>query len=249
MSKAVKANAKADKAVKTKVVEKVESEVENQMSNDEMEENAYKVDLDHFMSEDEKKASDTEVEETEEEKEKEKEKDELKKKKTKVVKEKKPKEVKAKKEVKEVKEVKEKAVKEKKTKTKVETKVEESDADNEDETEGKSKKEKKGSVPVSLIKQMMEDPNMPSGMTIKAAKAICECYMRTVFENVKKGESVTLTNWMTFKRALRAERTHYVPSKENPTAEKKEIVKPAHYVMTIDVKPALKAEFEEIETA
>ena len=224
----------ATKATKAKIVEAekpvVESEVEDQMSNDEMEENdAYKVDINHFMSEDEKekKASDTEVEETEEEKE---EKD---------VKEKKTKDVKEKKQV-----------KEKKTKaTKVEKKESESDADNEDESEGKSKKEKKGSVPVDLIRQMMEDPNMPSGMTIKAAKAICECYMRTVFENVKQGESVTLTNWMTFKRALRAERTHYGPSKENPSAEKKKIVKPAHYVMTIDVKPALKAEFEEIETA
>ena len=240
----------ATKATKAKIVEAekpvVESEVEDQMSNDEMEENdAYKVDINHFMSEDEKekKASDTEVEETEEEKE---EKD-VKEKKTKVVKEKKTKVVKEKK-TKDVKE--KKQVKEKKTKaTKVEKKESESDADNEDESEGKSKKEKKGSVPVDLIKQMMEDPNMPSGMTIKAAKAICECYMRTVFENVKQGESVTLTNWMTFKRALRAERTHYVPSKENPSAEKKKIVKPAHYVMTIDVKPALKAEFEEIETA
>ena len=232
----------ATKATKAKIVEAekpvVESEVEDQMSNDEMEENdAYKVDINHFMSEDEKekKASDTEVEETEEEKEEE----EVKEKKTKEVKEKKTKDVKEKKQV-----------REKKTKaTKVEKKESESDADNEDESEGKSKKEKKGSVPVDLIKQMMEDPNMPSGMTIKAAKAICECYMRTVFEKVKQGESVTLTNWMTFKRALRAERTHYVPSKENPTAEKKKIVKPAHYVMTIDVKPALKAEFEEIETA
>ena len=240
----------ATKATKAKIVEAekpvVESEVEDQMSNDEMEENdAYKVDINHFMSEDEKekKASDTEVEETEEEKE---EKD-VKEKKTKVVKEKKTKVVKEKK-TKDVKE--KKQVKEKKTKaTKVEKKESESDADNEDESEGKSKKEKKGSVPVDLIRQMMEDPNMPSGMTIKAAKAICECYMRTVFENVKQGESVTLTNWMTFKRALRAERTHYVPSKENPSAEKKKIVKPAHYVMTIDVKPALKAEFEEIETA
>ena len=240
----------ATKATKAKIVEAekpvVESEVEDQMSNDEMEENdAYKVDINHFMSEDEKekKASDTEVEETEEEKEEE----EVKEKKTKEVKEKKTKEVKEKK-TKDVKE--KKQVREKKTKaTKVEKKESESDADNEDESEGKSKKEKKGSVPVDLIKQMMEDPNMPSGMTIKAAKAICECYMRTVFEKVKQGESVTLTNWMTFKRALRAERTHYVPSKENPTAEKKKIVKPAHYVMTIDVKPALKAEFEEIETA
>ena len=241
----------ATKATKAKAVEVekpiVESEVEEQMSNDEMEENdAYKVDINHFMSEDEKekKASDTEVEETEEEKEEE----EVKEKKTKVVKEKKTKVVKEKK-TKDVKE-KTKEVKEKKTKaTKVEKKESESDADNEDESEGKSKKEKKGSVPVDLIKQMMEDPNMPSGMTIKAAKAICECYMRTVFEKVKQGESVTLTNWMTFKRALRAERTHYVPSKENPTAEKKKIVKPAHYVMTIDVKPALKAEFEGIDTA
>ena len=155
---------------------------------------------------------------------------------------------------KEKKEVKEKADKPKKTKKVKTTSDEEKEAVIESDDGDNKEKKRKGSVPVDLIKQMMEEnPEVMSGVTIKTAKAICECYMKTIFEKVKNGDNVTLTNWMTFKRALRAERTHCVPSKkkdeDEEKEEKKKIVKPAHYVMTIDVKPALKAEFEEIETA
>jgi nucleoid DNA-binding protein len=75
-------------------------------------------------------------------------------------------------------------------------------------------------------------------------------FVKTLVASVLEGDKVTLTNHMTFKRALRAERTHKVPakkSKDGKVTEAKSVTKKAHYVMTMEVKPALKAKFEALD--
>lgn len=116
------------------------------------------------------------------------------------------------------------------------------DADDNDNTEKKGRVVN-GCVSIQIVKQMMDKlpEDVPSNMTQKAIKAICDTFVKTVIENVKSGNNVTLTNYMTFKRALREERTHKVPKSD------KVVTKPEHYVMCIDVKPALKSQFAEVE--
>lgn len=82
----------------------------------------------------------------------------------------------------------------------------------------------------------------------KDVKAITDLFVKTMVSMVMAGDKVTLTNHMSFKRALRKERDHKVPSKIKGESGKV-VHKDAHYVMTMEVKPALKAKFEEIEVA
>jgi nucleoid DNA-binding protein len=77
-------------------------------------------------------------------------------------------------------------------------------------------------------------------VTQKDVKAICECFVKTIISDTIDGNTVALPNYLTFKRVLRKERTH-----KNPQT-KEAIVKPAHYVLCMDVKAALKKQFEEV---
>jgi nucleoid DNA-binding protein len=78
-------------------------------------------------------------------------------------------------------------------------------------------------------------------VTQKDVKAICECFVKTIISDTIEGNTVALPNYLTFKRVLRKERTH-----KNPQT-KEAIVKPAHYVLCMDVKAALKKQFEEVK--
>lgn len=99
-----------------------------------------------------------------------------------------------------------------------------------------------GCVSMDLVRQMMKNNAFPHGeINQTKVKIICDMFIKTVIESVKAGENVTLTNYLTFKRAKRAERVHKIPKSEET------VTKPAHYVMTIDVKPALKKEFETLQ--
>ena len=71
---------------------------------------------------------------------------------------------------------------------------------------------------------------------------ICNAFIKVIIDNVKSGNTVTLTNNMSFKRILRNERVH-----KNPKDRSKVITKPAHYVMKMEVKQALKTAFESID--
>ena len=123
---------------------------------------------------------------------------------------------------------------------------EESDAESEkSESEPKEKKKAKrvvnGCVPLDLVKQVMKHDEFPEGAINQTkVKTILDLFVKTIVENVKNGDNVTLTNYMTFKRMQHAERVHKIPKTDNT------VTKPAHMVMTIDIKPALKKEFEAI---
>jgi nucleoid DNA-binding protein len=111
-------------------------------------------------------------------------------------------------------------------------------------TDSKKSRKVTNAVPDSLVK--LVKANLPTEiqdlkLTQKSIKAICESFVKTMITEVKNGNNITLTNHMTFKRVLRNDRTHKNPK----TGE--EIFKPAHYVMTMDVKPALKKHFAELE--
>lgn len=124
-----------------------------------------------------------------------------------------------------------------------EVRVDVAAADDDDNDNEKKSRVVNGCVSIQIVKQMMDKlpDEVPSNMSQKAIKAICDTFVKTVIENVKSGNNVTLTNYMTFKRALREERTHKVPKSD------KVVTKPEHYVMCIDVKPALKTQFADVE--
>ncbi len=84
--------------------------------------------------------------------------------------------------------------------------------------------------------------NMPSSTNVSAKdiKTVCEVFVKSLVSHVKTGGTVSFTNNMTFKRVTRDNRTHKNPK----TGE--EVFKPAHYVMVMEVKQALKKQFEEV---
>jgi len=81
------------------------------------------------------------------------------------------------------------------------------------------------------------------GLKVDTVETVCRAFLTYIINAVKKGENVTFKNTMTFKRVLRNDRTH-----NNPKTKEK-IFKARHYAMVMDVKHALKGEFESIEVA
>lgn len=73
-------------------------------------------------------------------------------------------------------------------------------------------------------------------------KVVSEAFIKLLINSTSTGESLTFTNLFTFKRALRDRRTHKNPRDNTP------IFKPAHYVLTMEVKPQLKEQFGMITT-
>lgn len=71
-------------------------------------------------------------------------------------------------------------------------------------------------------------------------KLVAEAFVNLLVTSTSNGESITFTNLFTFKRALRENRTHKNPRDNTP------IFKPAHYVLTMEVKPQLKEHFGQI---
>lgn len=77
----------------------------------------------------------------------------------------------------------------------------------------------------------------------KDTKVIVESFIKTLIGDVKEGKHVSFTNMMTFKRVVRDDRVHKNPKTGG------DVFKPAHYVMSMEVKPSLKKEFECISVA
>jgi hypothetical protein len=67
--------------------------------------------------------------------------------------------------------------------------------------------------------------------------------MKALIDQVKSGKSVSFKNCVTFKRVFRGDRNHKNPKTGDS------IFKKAHYVISMDVKPALRKEFEDIEVS
>jgi len=78
-------------------------------------------------------------------------------------------------------------------------------------------------------------------ITQKQCKEVCEVFLQVIVNKVKAGETVSFINNMTFKRQIRSGRT-YKNLKTGDT-----INKPKHFVLTMQVRPALKKVFDEIE--
>lgn len=101
-------------------------------------------------------------------------------------------------------------------------------------------------VPMALVKEIqpMLESDHDIQITLKDLKTILEVFVKTTVEKVLSGTPVTFTKHFTLKRVLRNARTHINPS--DKTGESK-IQKPAHYVLSMDVKPNLKEIFENEE--
>lgn len=112
----------------------------------------------------------------------------------------------------------------------------------EKDTVSQSPSDKKlSAVPMPLVKRVKE--HLGGDVALKnmsELKTILESFIQVIVDSTMKGDSVTLPNYMTFKRVLRNERTHMNPK------TKEKIVKPAHYVLSMYVKAQLKKEFEDI---
>jgi len=99
----------------------------------------------------------------------------------------------------------------------------------------------KVTVPEKLVKQVKDDlVKNGTKMTEADVKSVITLAFANIISTVEGGDSVTFTNVMTFKRSLRGARVHKNPKTGTP------IEKPAHYVLTMDMKSALKKHFAEI---
>lgn len=96
-------------------------------------------------------------------------------------------------------------------------------------------------VPMPLAKKVAEAVQEEVKVSQKDVKAICEAFIRTIVKETMSGNTVALPNFFTLKRVLRKARTH-----KNPQT-KEEIHKPAHFVLSMDVKTNLKQQFEKLD--
>jgi nucleoid DNA-binding protein len=118
-------------------------------------------------------------------------------------------------------------------------------------SDGSKKRASSSAVSMTMVNKMYEMfKDDLADFNKKDVKSIADLFIKTLITEVLDGEKVTLTNNMTFKRSLRAERTHKVPAKKdkegNIVTKSQEVNKKAHYVMTMEVKPALKSKFQEV---
>lgn len=96
-------------------------------------------------------------------------------------------------------------------------------------------------VPMPLAKKVSETLGDELKISQKDIKTVCEAFVKTIVNETTAGRTVALPNYFTFKPMLRKERTH-----KNPQT-KEEIFKPAHWVLSMDVKANLKKVFEGVK--
>ena len=112
----------------------------------------------------------------------------------------------------------------------------------ESEVESESEAESAiGMVPWAVVTETQGKLADKLEISQKDLKLICDTFMNAVIQRVQNDESVCFRGNMTLKRVLRKERTHRNPK----TGE--EILKPAHYSMKLELKPALKEAFADLE--
>ena len=99
-----------------------------------------------------------------------------------------------------------------------------------------------GMAPWAVVKETQNQLAEKLQISQKDLKLICDTFMNAVILKVQdEGESVCFRGNFTLKRVLRKERTH-----RNPKTGA-EIIKPAHYAMALEMKPALKEAFNNID--
>lgn len=117
--------------------------------------------------------------------------------------------------------------------------MDEDDDDASSDSEGSSKRQVNSAISKVMLEAVHEA--LDGSFTKKDIKLICDTFVKQLVSHVMEGEKITLTNHMTFKRALRAEREHVTPNTG------KRVTKPAHYVIAMEVKPSLKERFANIK--
>jgi nucleoid DNA-binding protein len=95
---------------------------------------------------------------------------------------------------------------------------------------------------VSTVQAALSE-ELAAKLKVKDVKELCEAFVKTLVDKVRSGETVSFTNNMTFKRQVRSARTYKNLKTGDP------IKKPPHYVMSMQIKPALKKVFDELEVA
>ena len=95
-------------------------------------------------------------------------------------------------------------------------------------------------IPQTMVKAITEEIGEKS-VTKDLVKRISVLLMKNIVQEVASGKTVQISNYMTFKRAIREERNYKIPTSDGAT-----VTKPKHHVMTMHVKPALKKYFEKI---
>lgn len=110
------------------------------------------------------------------------------------------------------------------------------------ETTSSNKKRNASLVSKSFVSKVVENLAIISAKKhrVSDVKVVAEAFVNLLVTSTSNGESITFTNLFTFKRALRENRTHKNPRDNTP------IFKPAHYVLTMEVKPQLKEHFGQI---
>lgn len=98
-------------------------------------------------------------------------------------------------------------------------------------------------VPSSFVSAVEAtlSPELVEKLKTKGVKEVCEAFVKTLVNEVKCGKTVSFTNNFTFARRVRTARNYKNLKTGDP------INKPAHYVMTMSVKPALKKEFDTLK--
>lgn len=111
------------------------------------------------------------------------------------------------------------------------------------EADGTPKKRVMTAVPSSFVSAVETalSPEIVEKLKTKGVKEVCEAFIKTLVSEVKCGKTVSFTNNFTFARRVRTARNYKNLKTGDP------INKPAHFVMTMSVKPALKKEFDTIK--
>jgi nucleoid DNA-binding protein len=93
---------------------------------------------------------------------------------------------------------------------------------------------------VSAVQSSLPE-DLVAKLKVKEIKEVCETFVKVLVDKVKAGETVSFTNNMTFKRQVRSKRVYKNLKTGDP------IEKPPHYVMSMQIKPALKRVFDEVK--
>ena len=90
----------------------------------------------------------------------------------------------------------------------------------------------------AFVKELISTANLNGSEA--EVHAICESMMTLIIEKVKKGETVSFTNFLKFQRTVNKERTFKNPKSDTQTT------KPARYGISVKVMPATRLALEQI---
>ena len=93
-----------------------------------------------------------------------------------------------------------------------------------------------------MFKNFVSEVAEKAGISTAIVKKVIEAAIDVTSTTVKSGDKVSIPNWGTFKRVLRAERT-YKPNK----FLKEAVTVPAHYAVTFEASASVKDAFQDVK--